>query len=271
MLLFLRKGSLAKVRCLLAMLLTMVVGVWLTACSPNENNAKACFHPELFQAGNRMSYEAYLENDPVATRYPITTVINDQTRWRDQLVWPIVSTHEKGDIKVKLTVYNRLDESDYARIKLGHTVTLGGFEQHPAKHYFRPPAHFSYQLTTGKSAAQQYESLTTARPNHVQRVSTDEQFVGMESVTVPAGTFETCHFATHTVVMDGEDEIQRTHSDIWFAKVNGMTVKVVSHQASDAADKDPTHKPEQQTAPSAANKIRELVTAHINGRAFPAN
>jgi hypothetical protein len=134
------------------------------------------------------------------------------------------------------------------------TMDLAGVGTTDVKTVFVPPQRFAYNLAAGESYSQVYEARTTSTttvfgvPNTQQTTVNVAQritFNGIESVTVPAGTFQACKFTIEEGASAGAYDSSSTN---WLAVGSGVPVKNQSE-----------------------NGVLELLRGQVNGTAVVGN
>jgi hypothetical protein len=107
-----------------------------------------------------------------------------------------------------------------------------------------PPVITRFDLNAGESYTQTYSVRVTAAGGGSTNTETRKTtFVGIESVTVPAGTFRACRFVDETTVLG-----VTTRGTQWYSGVVGTSVR---------------------TSDDAGTSVTVLESATINGRNFP--
>ena len=110
------------------------------------------------------------------------------------------------------------------------------FEQDgaPTVSYFDPGVLFSFDLEVGESVTSAYTSGELFNGQRLEDGDSDETltFIGIENVTVPAGTFEACRF-TQTVPAGGGGNSDAT---LWIERKSGLVLKKVGTPSFNSGD-----------------------------------
>lgn len=268
MTMFLHQASVAKARCFMPTLLMMMVGLWLTACSPNKNNAQACFNPAFFKEGNsiRTNHYTVINNDndnPSLSEE--TLVVQGPTQYHGyNSAWRLHTVNNNDNGKVS----KMLSDSYFRVVPEQKIVQMVGNEYaHEGKRfgiYYSQEVPRSFDMEPGEKQHYQQTGMV------IDNGQVDEQsslniditrtYVGMEEVEVNAGKFTACHFTEHWQAIGDNDEFnpQQTHSDMWVARGLGVVLKSSSTTEFKVGD----HARKYSTD-------SDLMSADINGHHYP--
>lgn len=157
-------------------------------------------------------------------------------------------TFKTGGGELNNTFYERLDGNIILRFGFRNLGPGGGAPG--SSQTFSPPLQdLRFSLNAGESKTSQTQSTvqTDGLPSTTLNYEVVYDYVGQESVTVPAGTFNTCHIRTVTPsAFPGGPSSTR---DEWFAVGSGMIVQ--SQEPGSGTDK--------------------LIEASINGQVITGN
>jgi len=121
-----------------------------------------------------------------------------------------------------------------------------------------PPARFRYDLAEGESFTHNYDVVSTTLDGSSSELTDTAAirqtvtFVGIESVTVPAGTFDACKFTVEEVVTTSGEASKSTWTANWVAVSSGIAIRSEAPSA----------------APGGAPTVIALVSGQVNGRAI---
>lgn len=245
-----------------------VSALLVTACSPDEQttNAKACFNPDFFHAGNatRSRNIVSFDGNDAQVNY-VDNVLKGTVEFQGQTVWQLHTTIHDDNAphdEMHSNVYLRLDPEQPSIQMVGREFI------HPNKrigHYYKKPINHLFDMEPGEQVHYQQ----TAEPLVNGKV--DEQsatpfeitrtYVGMEEVVVPAGKFTACHFTEHwQSIADKAASYDSTHSDIWIARGTGMQLKQAVTTKVKINDGEDGYE---------SKLVGELLAADINGQHYP--
>ncbi len=108
---------------------------------------------------------------------------------------------------------------NYMSIGVGSSILHHGSSALNTQITFDPPRIFNFDLLPGQTFTQTYTGYLNGIPGSSQTVVT--RYMGRETVTVPAGTFSTCHFEYVISSQNGSIYTQNA----WWAIGNGLAVK----------------------------------------------
>ena len=146
------------------------------------------------------------------------------------------------------TFYERLDGNVVLRFGF-RNLTQGGSAPGTGQTFSPPLQDHRFSLNAGETKTSQTQSTvsTDGFPDTTLDYEVTYSYVGQESVTVPAGTFNTCHLRTTTPsAFPGGPSSTR---DEWFAVGSGMVVQ----------------------AQEPGNGTDKLIEASINGQPVTGN
>lgn len=198
---------------------------------PTTGTAADCLNEDIFTAGNRytlntrstFSGETYESNSEYVA-------LGQTTFNGNQALEVAVSFSESSGGEV----FSSESAKEYLSLS-GTTLTFYGstFEDtvdgvtYSGETTFEPGAEFRFGLDVGESYSQTYAVNSTSTVDgqtfEFSSTETDQTtYVGQEQITVPAGTFDTCHF-TETYSIDGETGTY----DYWISVGSGVSIKSV--------------------------------------------
>ncbi|WP_299022882.1 hypothetical protein [uncultured Photobacterium sp.] len=178
--------------------------------SSADENAAACFNETLFKVGSRYSIVTKEGNND-AERSSFSVM--ETTQFRGQQAIKV------NDEISGFNTYYSLDSSDKSYSILG--VMDGDTEW-----YYTPGQQNKFDLNAGESFEQTYTKITVL-PEQTADVVFDSvnKFIGIETITVPAGTYKTCRFEAKNTVTLPSGLKQQVNLTAWYAVRYGIQVK----------------------------------------------
>lgn len=131
----------------------------------------------------------------------------------------------------------------------GGTTALGqSANTKPVKTAHVPAAAFRYDLGAGENFTQTYDA-TSSDDTEITKVTRTVTFVGIEPVTVPAGTFEACRFTIDDIVTINGELLATHRTTNWLAVHSGISLRSESRSRTS----------------SQTTTVVELIEGRING------
>lgn len=94
---------------------------------------------------------------------------------------------------------------------------------------FVPSYELRFNVQSGDSYTQSYQqNINTAGYSMSQQVSLTRTFLGIKAVTVPAGSFQACHFRLQTSIDGGAAE----SVEAWVDTASGLVVQQLNSDGS---------------------------------------
>lgn len=96
---------------------------------------------------------------------------------------------------------------------------------------YSPSLEFRFDLSPGESHTQTVNASTRANPGTAveevieQTITVTRRYLGRETITVPAGTFETCRLETETRTTDASGVVTTARSTLWQGVGTGLSVR----------------------------------------------
>ena len=96
---------------------------------------------------------------------------------------------------------------------------------------YSPPLLFRFDLSPGDSYTRTVNASTEVNPGTdaeqllEQSVTVSTSYLGRETITVPAGTFETCRLETETRTTDSSGTVTSAVSTLWLGVGTGLNVR----------------------------------------------
>ena len=212
-----------------------------TGGSTGGESARACFNPQLSTVGTRLVW--VLRTTDGASGIQLTTtsdiLVNRETTFNGhnaiEAVAEVdaVASDPTYSSKSTTKTYTSVDADHYSSQAFGTVSDVTSPIASTLNTKFDPPMEHHYDLDPGQSYTQTFTVTvdgtataagmsiplpTTTATNKLKRT-----YVGRDSITVPAGTFETCHFQEDTTV-----EGATTTTDLWMTVGSGVEVKAIS-------------------------------------------
>ncbi|WP_028863861.1 hypothetical protein [Psychromonas aquimarina] len=175
-------------------------------------NASTCFNDKLYKVGSGYNLTTQKGTEPAETQH--YKVLED-ARYRGQ---PAI--HQRLSKSTKLT-------DRYLFINTGEkSVSLLGEKVLKDESYYAPGYLVKFNVKKGGSYSQTVtmteESSKPARET-VSNIKTT--FKGIETITVPAGTYKTCRFELNSSVTKPDGLTKKLNSSVWYAVKHGVKVQ----------------------------------------------
>ncbi len=193
------------------------------SATPSSGDAKACFKPELLTPGS--SYSWTLKRDDGSV-----TVTDDRSvttgNFNGQPAIKTVSNMTMSNGSPSSTdTYQNMDEGAWRIDVLGTETTSPA----TVTITFTPAYELRFNLQSGESYTQNYQQDIDSYGYRIaQQVSMTRTFLGMKSITVPAGSFQACHFRQQTSIDGGAAETVET----WTDSASGLLVQQLNSDGS---------------------------------------
>lgn len=193
--------------------------------------ARACFNPISAVAGTRFTADT-LQTSPSSTITALTdSVVMGQTMFSGNLVTEFRSTNSfiNSDQSLLSSAdsrsYFRVDNTNFRSFQYGSETTgTAPMQTPPATNINDPFVEISFDLDVGESHTTRFTSGNVPGPRIPVEIT--RTYLGREMVTVPAGTFEACKFATRTTTSAGTSSSSATNEQ-WFDVGSGFSLKVL--------------------------------------------
>jgi hypothetical protein len=212
-----------------------------TGGSTGGDSASACFNPQLSTIGSRLVW-VYRSTDG-ETGITLTTtsdiLVKQKTTFNGhnaiEAVADVdaVSSDPTGSSQSTTKTYTSVDADNYSSQAFGTVTDVTSPITSTINTKLNPPIEHHYDIDPGQSYTQTstitVDGTTSAGGMSfpIPPVDTTQKlkrtYVGRDSITVPAGTFETCHFQDDATV-DGNT----VTTDLWMAVGSGVEVKSVA-------------------------------------------
>ena len=205
-----------------------------------SGSALECFNPDFFAPGTMSISTTRVTGgagtgettilDTQRTVMGTTTFIGENLTEIDLRIDIAV-----GDITIPSTSteYAELDPSTPRFLEYGiRTETAAQGVTTVATTTFDPPISFRFDLDPGDSYTQNYDSITETDFGFGQPTTATTQkedtwtYLGQESVTVPAGTFNACKFRKDEIVTGATGGTEQVSSELWFDVDTGLEVRL---------------------------------------------
>lgn len=228
----------------------------LSACGQSvpPNNATSCFNPELYQAGNQ--YLTVIMEDGKPKAPTLVKLTKDDTQPYPAGKESRLMHVAMGSISTVLT--NRvfsIDAANYRYALLSEDYQIDTFttkmraDKHTASiidfNFDTPNQSHSRDVSYDIEYINADDA--TANQTTTQHSKVTTTFVGIESITTPAGEFDTCRMQTTLTDAEGKHGQETT---TWYAQRLGIPVKITS------------------TIDERAPMETVLIQATINGKTF---
>jgi hypothetical protein len=204
-----------------------------TGGSTGGDSAKACFNPQLAVVGTRVN-QVIRSTDSVSGITLTTTsdtLANQMTTYNGHNALESVSevdavaSNPLYSSKSTTKSYIAADADSYSSQAFGTVTHVTSPIDSTIGTTINPPREDRYDLDPGQSYTQTYTVSVSGGPVAIPDTTTTVKrtYVGRESITVPAGTFETCHFQEDSTVSG-----TTVTADMWFTVGSGIQIKVIS-------------------------------------------
>ncbi len=197
-----------------------------SSAASGTGSAGACFNPALVASGAKVIY-TYRTTDAAGPVIQFTTTIEvkNQTTFKGQPALETVSVTETVGAAPSSSVSHGFISVDIANkrsLTLGNRVETSAPIVVTSETAFSPAMLMRFDLNAGESYSQSFDSTTTTTTMGLTiPVTTSNSatttFAGIESVTVPAGTFDACRFD----IQDNNGLTKR-----WVSVDDGVEIKV---------------------------------------------
>lgn len=186
--------------------------------------------------GTRMILNNQLTGQTTGTFVSDSTVTGPKTfEGISAIEVKVVSTADVSGVGSGTTdVFNYIGVSGLTAYSYGATTQVGsGMAAVTNKTVFSPPVQFRYDLAPGESFIQEYASTATLTyaipgvPPNVTTVNTRQKvtFVGVEQITVPAGTFNACKFSIENTDVTPGGSGGTSVATNWVAVGSGVSLR----------------------------------------------
>ncbi|QHS09947.1 DUF3597 domain-containing protein [Sinimarinibacterium sp. NLF-5-8] len=199
-------------------------------------SARACFSADAYQDGAYIETSTRVldENGDVESVKDVQVVIDADAEFRGEPAIEVNATETRASGNIVRRDYLRLLSAGDTFFELGYVQS-----SIPATAHYEPPVERRFDLQAGDSYEQTYwrrwtldEGVTRPPMDPVTseyETALTTTYVGRETVTVPAGTFETCRFDETSVISSLSDrEMTETK---WLAVGSGVLVRLVMQGA----------------------------------------
>lgn len=184
----------------------------LPASGSGSGSYSDCYNSALYTTGN--NYQIDLNNETNGTtvltsssKYKVNGVVTFKDNSATELVVDTTVLTGPGAGTTNTTKnYSRLTSTVFYTYGQAITTNIPGFGSYDLITYYVPPIQNPLTLELNKPYTQTFtvkmESSSTIVPANFPDVveTTSQTFLGVESVTVPAGTFSACKLKTDTTV-----------------------------------------------------------------------
>lgn len=206
----------------------------LCGCGPSipENSALQCFNADLYQSGNQYTLANYQDGRLTST----SQVVIDRVEYQQQ---PAVMVNLRSNslahpnqFTPKASLYLQVDAEHTQYLYLATEINNAG-DFGLVDRQFTPAAPLSFNLlNAGDELQHHYQAQEKSRAYGVEfnkqvNYLRTTRFVGMETISTPAGEFNTCHLQ-YTKVVPNDPERQPIVENAWFAQKLGVPVKLAS-------------------------------------------
>lgn len=210
------------------------------------SDASVCFNPALWVTAGTTTHvvtqETYSDGTSPRTITEDSTTIGSQTfngapaTEIDRSRTSVTAGSTGGGTTTSSKDYYTVDAPNTTVYQLGsqHTGLGFGGTTVTTTSTYAPSFPVRFNLSTGGSysinTTETTPSATTPGDNYVLTSSGPITFVGIESVTIPAGIFQACHYTvgpiqrTETTASTGSSTYSNT-DDVWFGVGNGLVLK----------------------------------------------
>lgn len=201
-----------------------------------SGDASACYNPELLQQGTQttLSYKSTDGDSNEVLTFTDERMVTGPATFKGQQTiltdGTTQSSSSVGSYTTQTKTYNTVQSSTKGARTYGlnTTTTVQGFTT-TTEAEFSPYSEMRFNLSAGQSFVTEYSLKTTTDTGGFGNVTTNTNhkdtitFVGLENVSVPAGTFETCRFDTSSVVTG--DSSSTENATNWFDVGSGVLIK----------------------------------------------
>ncbi len=243
--------SLSISRYLAAVAMVMAVTLGFSACSNDSGStaqapapspgdtATACFHPELFAAAGTSGQLEYAVSRADGSERLLKrwSVIGPQTfddAQTTRVDFTFTTITDTDSAVVEEQHYVQVDAPAYLLADIGQIITAqADGVAYTERRRYQPARLQPYDLQAGESSEQQF---TVVRENSLsgtvsESVQLKRRFAGIETLTLPAGTFETCRFEVEESVASGQKATDApVLREQWLDRNSGVIVKSIDAQ-----------------------------------------
>ena len=243
--------SLSISRYLAAVAMVMAVTLGFSACSNDSGStaqvpapspgdtATACFRPELFAATGTSGQLEYAVSRADGSERLLKrwSVIGPQTFDDTQTTrvdFTFTTITDTDSAVVEEQHYVQVDAPAYLLADIGQIITAqADGVAYTERRRYQPARLQPYDLQAGESSEQQF---TVVRENSLsgtvsESVQLKRRFAGIETLTLPAGTFETCRFEIEESVASGRKATDApVLREQWLDRNSGVIVKSIDAQ-----------------------------------------
>ena len=193
------------------------------SATPAAGDAKSCFNPELLTSGSRYSWTLKRDDGSVTVtddRSVTTGSFNGQSA-----IKTVANMTTSNGSPSTTDTYQNMDEGAWRIDVLGTETTSPA----TVTITFTPAYELRFNLQPGESYTQNYQQDIDSYGYRIaQQVSMTRTFLGMKSITVPAGSFQACHFRQQTSIDGGAAETVET----WTDSASGLLVQQLNSDGS---------------------------------------
>lgn len=201
-----------------------------------KNTAEVCFNADLYQVGNQYRLVSPKSSAILSYHMLKPGSFMGQPVLREQESYAASKFHEPNES----TYQYQLDAPHLQRRELAVVWGKHGYVK------YTPAKVMSFDLGVGEQF-QQTVAAKFADAGSGNQLKFTWTFVGMEPLSVAAGTFSTCHFEQITEVTDSNGHTETFHASHWLAAKLGIPVKIVTRKDTfelERADIDRAHYPQ---------------------------
>ena len=198
----------------LALIIGAVSGCDGSSESVKIENASVCFNDALYQVGAEYSFVMKEGSDPVDIE---SFEVMDVAQYKGQ---EAIRVYDKTN---NYNEYISVDSSNKSHTLLG---VIDGDPGPNLEKYYSPGLKTKFDLNAGESYEQTYTMIEHDPLNPGDTVyDSVVKFVGIETITVPAGTYKTCKFEDKSTVTSSDGVTEADNTTTWYAVEHGIVVK----------------------------------------------
>ncbi|WP_417761530.1 hypothetical protein [Shewanella sp.] len=219
-------------------LIPLAAVVLLCGCGPSipESSALQCYNPNFYQAGNQLTLATYIDGRMQSVQQWQMKAAQYQGQAAIVTELSTNSLQHPQQFQRWASRYNQVDAEQSQFLALAVEFN-NQHEFGPVSRVFSPavPESFNF-ITAGDAVDTRYQTTEHSLTFGVEFTETQQyrrttRFMGMESITTPAGSFDTCHLQYTKQRLSATDDDQEQPAkveDAWYAKQSGIPVKLAN-------------------------------------------
>jgi len=184
-----------------------------------SENASVCFNNNLYTVGSE--YALITKEDSNAAEI-ISYKVLDEMLFKGQSAVRVQVT----DASSSAYTYFSVDENN-------KSYSLLGFTEGDIESYYTPGKLAKFNIKSGNAYEQTLTLIHESPKINSEFVYNHKTiFKGLESITVPAGTYNTCKFESNYSVTTPDGGSENLNYTMWYAVEYGFSVKLVSDKST---------------------------------------